>query len=78
MVHPFLTGICHIYCLWYLMRCNEAPWDTVIKTRVRAVGPLLFPVLLFTMLFVIILVLLSVVLMPTFIQMLEIVREQAS
>ncbi len=78
MVHPFLTGICHVYCLWYLMRCNEAPWDTVIKTKVRVVGPLLFPVLLFTMLFVIILVLLAVVLMPSFIQMLEIVREHAS
>ena len=78
MVHPFLTGICHVYCLWYLMRCNEAPWDTVIKTKVRVVGPLLFPVLLFTMLFVIILMLLSVVLMPTFIEMREIVREHAS
>ena len=78
MVHPFLTGICHVYCIWYLMRFNVAPWDMVTKTRVRVVGPLFLPVLLFTVFFLIILVLLALVLRPTFIQMLEIVRELAA
>jgi uncharacterized RDD family membrane protein YckC len=78
MVHPFLTGICHVYCIWYLMRFNEAPWDTVMKTRVRVVGPLFLPVLLFTVFFIVILVLLVLVLKPTFIQMLEMVRELAA
>ncbi len=75
MVHPFLTGICHVYCLWYLMRGNGAPWDTAIKTRVRGVGPFRFPVVVFAILFIIILALLVLVLMPTFSQILEIVRD---
>lgn len=75
MVHPFLTGICHVYCIWYLKRFNVTPWDTGTRTRVRVVGPLVLPVLLFTVFFLIILALLAVVLRPTFIQILENVRE---
>ena len=78
MVHLFLTGICHVYCIWYLKRFNVTPWDTGTRTRVRVVGPLVLPVLLFTVFFLIILVLLALVLRPTFIQMLEIVRELAA
>ena len=75
MVHPFLTGICHVYCIWYLKRFNVTPWDTGTRTRVRVVGPLVLPVLLFTVFFLIILALLAVVLRPTFIEILENVRE---
>ena len=75
MVQPFLTGICHVYCIWYLKRFNVTPWDTGTRTRVRVVGPLVLPVLLFTVFFLIILALLAVVLRPTFIEILENVRE---
>ncbi len=76
MFDPILTVMCHIFCIWYLLRFREATWDTTAKTRVRVTGPLLFPVLLFIMFFVIVLVLLSLVLMPVFLQAWEHVREQ--
>ena len=76
MFDPLLTLMCHVFCIWYLVRFREAPWDTTAKTRIRVTGPLLFPVLLFIMLFVIIIVLLSLVMMPFFFEAWELVREQ--
>ena len=32
---PLLTGICHVYCVSYLMRHNKAPWDKMTSTRVE-------------------------------------------
>ena len=68
MFAPLLTVMCHTFCIWYLMRFSEAPWDTTAKTRIRVTGPLLFPVILFIMFFVIIVALLSLVLMPAVFQ----------
>lgn len=82
MIMPLLTLLCHSYCLWHLLKWKEAPWDRIAGTKVRVVGPLLYPLLLFIMLFVIIIVLLSIVLLPTlteiFLEVLELWKEQAA
>ena len=71
LVHPLFIVPCHIFCIWYLMRYNLAPWDSSTGSRVRVVGPLVYPTLIFVMLFIMILVLLSVLLIPTYIELLE-------
>jgi uncharacterized RDD family membrane protein YckC len=71
-----LPVICHALCLWYSLKNNEAPWDTISGMKVRVVGLLFLPVMLFMMLFMIILVLLFLVLMPTIFQFLELLKEQ--
>ncbi len=65
-----LTGICHVYCIWYLMRRNEAPWDAASQNRVRAARLLPFH-------FTGILLLFSAVLGPASVEFWEQVRESA-
>ncbi len=77
MVLPLLTGICHVYCLWYLMRSNKAPWDTASQNRVRGTGPLRFAIVIFAILFMGICVLLAAVLWPALVEFWEYVRESA-
>ena len=76
MVNPILTGICHVYCLWYLLRRKEAPWDTMTTTRVVAQNPQVSTVLRFSLLFLIVLSLLFVVLRPAFYTRLEEIRDE--
>ena len=76
MVHPFLTGICHVYCVWYLMRHNKAPWDKMTSTRVETKRLRVFPLIRFGLLFLTVGVLLIVVLLPTFREFLELAQEQ--
>ena len=75
VMHPLITTLCQTFCIWYLMRYNLAPWDTSTGSRVRVVGPLMYPTLIFIMLFVMILVLLSVLLIPTFFELWERAQE---
>jgi hypothetical protein len=72
-----LTGICHVYCIWYLMRRNEAPWDAASQNRVRAARLLPFRIVVFGMLFTGILLLFSAVLGPASVEFWEQVRESA-
>ncbi len=72
-----LTGICHVYCIWYLMRRNEAPWDAASQNRVRAARLLPFHIVVFGMLFTGILLLFSAVLGPASVEFWEQVRESA-
>jgi len=72
-----LTGICHVYCIWYLMRRNEAPWDAASQNRVRGAGLLPFRIVIFGMLFTGILLLFSAVLGPASVEFWEQVRESA-
>ena len=78
MVHPFLTGICHIYCIWHVLRRKKAPWDLMTSTRVEVSMPRLFCILRFCLLFLAVVVLLSLVLMPSFDAVLEFARDQAA
>ena len=77
MVHPVLTGICHFYCIWYLLRRKEAPWDTMTTTRVVGKRTRMVAVLRFSLLFVALVLLLFVVLLPTLQVILESFRELA-
>lgn len=72
-----LPFICHALCLWYTLKNNEAPWDTIAGNKVRVVGPLLVPVFIFMMLFAIVLVLLSLVLMPALFELRQMAEETA-
>lgn len=65
MVHPVLTGICHFYCIWYLLRRKETPWDTMTTTRVVGKRIGMVAVFRFSLLFVAVVSLLLVVLLPT-------------
>ena len=76
MVLP-LTGICHVYCLWYLMRSNEAPWDTASQNRVRGGTKEPWRAVIFGMLFIGLMCLLSVVIDPLWVELMEQVRESA-
>ena len=76
MVHPFQTGICHVYCVSYLMRHNKAPWDKMTSTRVETKRLRVFPLIRFGLLFLTVGVLLIVVLLPTFREFLELAQEQ--
>ena len=78
MVHPFLTGICHIFCLWHVLRRNKAPWDLMTSTRVEASPPRRVCILRFCLLFLAVVVLLSLVLIPSFDAVLEFARDQAA
>lgn len=77
MVHPFLTAICHVYCLWYLLRRKEAPWDTMTNTKVTAQRPSVHVVVRFTLVFLAVVSLLFVVLRPGFDAVLEeVIKEE--
>ena len=76
MVSPILTGICHVYCLWYLLRRKEAPWDTMTTTRVVAQNPQVSAVLRFFLLFLTVISLLFVVLRPVLDTRFEEIREE--
>ena len=78
MVHPFLTGICHIFCLWHVLRRNKAPWDLMTSTRVEASTPRRVCILRFCLLFLAVVVLLSLVLIPSSDAVLEFARDQAA
>ena len=72
-----LTGICHVYCIWYLMRRNEAPWDAASQNRVRGTRLLPFRIVVFGMLFTGILMLSLAVLGPAWVELMEEIRESA-
>ncbi len=74
---PLLTGICHVYCFWYLMRSKEAPWDAASQNRVRGTRLLPFRIVVFGMLFTGILMLSLAVLGPAWVELMEEIRESA-
>lgn len=78
MFMSLLPFLCHAFCLWYVLKNSEAPWDTISGMKVRVVGPLLFPVLIFVMLFIIVIVLTFVVLLPTAFEMQALREAQGS
>ena len=76
MVLP-LTVICHIYCLGYLMRSKEAPWDAASQNRVRGGTKEPWRAVIFGMLFIGLMYLLSAVLDPAWVELMEEIRESA-
>lgn len=51
VLFPPLIMLCHCFCLWFLMKHGQTPWDFVGGTRQKVVGPLFYPTVLFMFLF---------------------------